>query len=97
MSVVVPNCLCWSGSLVAFSIKRDLVRDAAAERARKGQTVFVVDPTNPDGRTHRWNPLGNVPRGEAGCYDAVQRVMQHLIPPTKATNPCHGNSPGRRG
>lgn len=95
VSVVVPNALNWGGSLVAFSIKRDLVRDAAAERIRKGQAVFVFDPTNPDGRSHRWNPLGNVPRGGVGCYDAVQRVMQFVIPETKANNPFWDNA-GRR-
>ncbi|MBI0537712.1 type IV secretory system conjugative DNA transfer family protein [Roseomonas sp. KE2513] len=95
VSVVVPNALNWGGSLIAFSIKRDLVRDAAAERARKGQAVFVFDPTNPDGRSHRWNPLGNVPRGGVGCYDAVQRVMQFVIPETKANNPFWDNA-GRR-
>jgi type IV secretion system protein VirD4 len=95
VSVVVPNCLAWGGSLLSFSIKRDLVTAAAAERLRKGQDVFVFDPTNPDGRSHRWNPLANVPRGHPGCYDAVQRVMQCLVPETKAQNPYWDNA-GRR-
>jgi type IV secretion system protein VirD4 len=95
VSVVVPNCLAWAGSLLAFSIKRDLVTAAAAERVRKGQAVFVFDPTNPDGQSHRWNPLANVPRGQAGCYDAVQRVMSCLVPETKAQNPYWDNA-GRR-
>jgi type IV secretion system protein VirD4 len=95
VSVVVPNCLSWGGSLLAFSIKRDLVTAAAAERVRKGQAVFVFDPTNPDGRSHRWNPLSNVPRGQPGCYDAVQRVMQCLIPETKAQNPYWDNASRR--
>jgi type IV secretion system protein VirD4 len=95
VSVVVPNCLSFGGSLLAFSIKRDLVTAAAAERVRKGQAVFMFDPTNPDGRSHRWNPLSNVPRGQPGCYDAVQRVLQCLIPETKAQNPYWDNA-GRR-
>ncbi|KAA5609601.1 type IV secretory system conjugative DNA transfer family protein [Rhodovastum atsumiense] len=95
VSVVVPNCLAWDGSLVAFSIKRDLVRDAAGARRAKGQEVFVFDPTNPDGRSHRWNPLGHVPRGQVGCADAIQRVMQTLVPETKANNPYWDNA-GRR-
>jgi type IV secretion system protein VirD4 len=95
VSVVVPNCLSWGGSLLAFSIKRDLVTATAAERVRKGQAVFVFDPTNPDGQSHRWNPLSNVPRGQPGCYDAVQRVMQCLVPETKAMNPYWDNA-GRR-
>lgn len=95
VSVVVPNCLSWGGSLLAFSIKRDLVQQTAAERVRKGQRVFVFDPTNPDGRSHRWNPLGNVPRGQVGCYDAVQRVMNCLVPETRAQNPYWDNA-GRR-
>jgi type IV secretion system protein VirD4 len=95
VSIVVPNCLTWGGSLIAFSIKRDLVKAAAAERLWKGQAVFVFDPTNPDARSHRWNPLGNVPRGRVGCYDAVQRVMQFVVPETKATNPYWENAARR--
>jgi type IV secretion system protein VirD4 len=95
VSVVVPNCLSFGGSLLAFSIKRDLVTATAAERVRKGQAVFVFDPTNPDCRSHRWNPLSNVPRGQPGCYDAVQRVLQCLVPETKAQNPYWDNA-GRR-
>jgi type IV secretion system protein VirD4 len=40
-------------------------------------------------------PLGHVPRGAIGCYDAVQRVMTHVIPQSKAANPYWENA-GRR-
>ena len=70
-------------------------REQMAERAAKEQQVFVFDPTNPDGCSHRWNPLGNVPRGRVGCQDAIQRVMQPLVPETKAQNPFWDNAARR--
>lgn len=93
---VIPNCLNWGGSLVAFSVKRDLVEAAAAERMRKGDAVFVLDIGDPDGRTHRWNPLGTVRRGTPDAADDVQKAFFSLIPPEpKATNPYWSDA-GRR-
>jgi type IV secretion system protein VirD4 len=93
---VIPNCLNWGGSLVAFSVKRDLVEAAAAERMRKGDAVYVLDIGDPEGRTHRWNPLGLVRRGTPDAADDIQKAMFALIPPEpRATNP-YWTDAGRR-
>ena len=81
VSFVVPACLAWEGSLIAFDIKGELYRLTAGQRARMGQDVFLFAPTAPDGKSHRYNPFSVVPRGEVGCIDSVQRIMHLLIPP----------------
>jgi type IV secretion system protein VirD4 len=95
VSFVVPNAMNWGGALVAFSVKRDLVRWTAAERARKGDAVFVLDFGDPEGRTHRWNPLGLVRRGTSDATDDLQKAMFALVPETRANNPYWDNA-GRR-
>ncbi|MBX9875735.1 MAG: type IV secretory system conjugative DNA transfer family protein, partial [Beijerinckiaceae bacterium] len=96
VSFVVPNAMNWGGSLVAFSVKRDLVQWTAAERARKQNDVFVLDFGDPEGRTHRWNPLGLVRRGTPDATDDLQKAMFALIPEQpKATNPYWSDA-GRR-
>lgn len=93
VSFVVPNALNWGGSLVCFSVKRDVFEAAAAERAAKGDAVFVFDLSDPSRRTHRWNPLGHVRRGgDPGTFGDVQRVMFFLVPETKANNPFWDNA-----
>lgn len=95
VGIGVPNCLIHDGSLFAFSVKRDLWDAAAHERRKRGQKVFLFEPGNPERRTHRWNPLGNVPRSGVGVYDAAQKVMSRIIPESKSTNPFFDNA-GRR-
>ena len=95
VSIICPLLFSWAGSCIAVSVKRDLVRDAAAARAAMGQQVFVFDPGSSEGRSHRWNPLGHVPRGGPECFDAVAKVFQHLIPDTKSNNPYWVNASRR--
>ena len=95
VSFVVPNAMNWGGALVAFSVKRDLVRWTAAARVRQGDAVFVLDFGDPDGRTHRWNPLGLVRRGTPEAIDDLQRAMFALVPETRVNNP-YWDTAGRR-
>ncbi|PHK93446.1 hypothetical protein CR162_18400 [Pseudoroseomonas rhizosphaerae] len=92
---VVPNCQNWGGSLVCFSVKRDVAQAAAAERQRLGDEVFLFDLMSHDGRTHRWNPLGQVRRGTPEAFNDIQKAMFRLVPETKAQNPFWDNA-GRR-
>lgn len=89
---VNPNAMIWGGGLLAFSIKRDIVRETAAAREAMGDEVFVFDVTAPGGCTHRWNPLGLVRRGTYHASSDIQRVMYGLVPPTKAQNPYWDNA-----
>lgn len=94
---VIPNALNWSGSLVAFSVKRDVFDGAAGHRARMGDKVFVFDLSDPQRRTHRWNPLGYVRRGEVETYGDIYRSMWFLVPETKANNPYFNDAARKMG
>lgn len=83
VSYVVPNCLAWGGSLVAFDIKGELYRKTAARRAALGQRVVCFSPASHDGRSHRYNPYSIVPRNNpARAIELIHRTNHLLIPPT---------------
>lgn len=93
VSFVVPNCLNWTGSLIALDIKGELYRKTAACRQAMGQEVFCFAPSATDGRSHRYNPYSVVPRGTPRCIDMVHRINAILVPPNpRAENPYWDNS-----
>ena len=49
VSLVIPNLLLFEGSILALDPKGELARLTKAERERKGQTCYVLDPS----RNHR--------------------------------------------
>jgi type IV secretion system protein VirD4 len=96
VSFVIPNLLNWMGSVVAFSVKKDLADTTAGARAAMGDEVVVFAPGASDWRTHRWNLLGGVTRDRSpGAFDAAQRAMWSIIPKTKTGTPYWDNA-GRR-
>lgn len=74
VSVVIPNCLSWGGSLVCLDVKKENWSAAAAQRTRMGQQVFLFDPANLDGSTHRWNPFSVIERQKHGRFDQIHRI-----------------------
>ncbi len=87
VSIAIPNAMLCGGSLLCFSVKRDIWEAAAAERLRRGDKVFLFDPGSPEWRTHRWNPLGKVPRHGVGVFNACQRIMHRVVPESRSSNP----------
>jgi len=63
VSIVVPNLLNWSQSVVALDIKGELYAITAGFRAAHGQQVYAFAPFDEEGRTHRWNALSSVRTG----------------------------------
>lgn len=47
-AVAVPNCLSWTGTLVAHDPKGELARICGPARRAMGRTVFVLDPLDRD-------------------------------------------------
>ncbi len=71
---VVPNVLCWTGPLLVTSVKGDVLRLTAVERARRGGT-HVFDPTGTAGMAPcRWSPLL-----ACGTYADAERVAGWLV------------------
>lgn len=61
VSGAIPNALLWPESMVANDIKGELFDLTSAYRAAHGQSVFRFAPFDPEGVSHRWNPLEDLP------------------------------------
>ena len=81
VGVVQPALLTWEGSAVTLDMKGENHRKTAGYRHECGQRVIVFDPVEPEGKTHRWNPLAYVRRGTLFQVDDLQRIAAFLYPP----------------
>ncbi|WP_299960846.1 type IV secretory system conjugative DNA transfer family protein [uncultured Roseobacter sp.] len=80
VGVVVPNLLNWPGSAVILDIKKENWALTAGFRQSAGQAVYLFDPLEPNGKTHRWNPLSTVRRGTEFQIEDLQRLADLFIP-----------------
>ena len=62
VSVVIPNLLNWSDSVICLDLKYENFLYTSGFRQRSGQAVFLFAPFSETGETHRWNPLGFIRR-----------------------------------
>ena len=62
VGIVIPNLLSWQASLVVLDVKRENWDATAGFRQKFGQAVYLFNPTDPEGRTARYNPLGYIDR-----------------------------------
>lgn len=84
--VAVPNALAFDGSLVCIDLRGEIHDATAGARAESGQRVIRLDPFNPQGRTHRWNPLAHVRRGTVDTYGDIDRIAHQVIHDLPGTN-----------
>ncbi|MGY9048366.1 conjugal transfer protein [Puniceibacterium antarcticum] len=80
VGVVVPNLLNWPDSAVILDIKKENWTLTAGFRKAGGQEVYLFDPLDPTGKTHRWNPLSTVRRGTDYQIEDLQRLADLFIP-----------------
>lgn len=80
VGVVVPNLLNWPGSAVILDIKKENWTLTAGFRKSGCQDVYLFDPLEPNGKTHRWNPLSTVRRGGEFQIEDLQRLADLFIP-----------------
>ena len=62
VGIVIPNLLSWQASVVVLDVKRENWDATAGFRQKFGQAVYLFNPTDPEGRTARYNPLGYIDR-----------------------------------
>ncbi len=62
VGIVIPNLLSWQESVVVLDVKRENWDATAGFRAAYRQAVYLFNPTDPEGRTARYNPLGYIDR-----------------------------------
>lgn len=87
VSIVVPNCLNWPGSLICNDVKLENYRLTAGYRRAAGQAVFLFDPLNEERRTARWNPFTYVSETAALRINDLQRIAAMLYPEVPGTDP----------
>lgn len=80
VSFVMPNAFFWSESLVVLDVKRENWDATAGHRRRMGQDVFLFQPLAEDGRTHCWNPLGNIDASQPDYISKLQRRAYDIFP-----------------
>lgn len=82
VSLVIPNCLIYRDSLVVLDVKQEAFAATAGHRQRMGQDVFLFSPLAEGGRTHCWNPLGDITCEEPGYISKLQRRAFEIFPET---------------
>ena len=81
IGVVIPTLLTWPGSAIVLDVKGENLAATAGQRQRFGDDVFVFAPYDPDGQTHRFNPLEPIrdiddPDQQ---FSALRRLATHLL------------------
>lgn len=87
VGVVVPNLLNWPDSVVALDMKKENYELTAGFRSASGQPVFMFDPGDSQGRTHRWNPLGYVASETGQRISDLQTIANLIWPDAPGADP----------
>lgn len=64
VGIAIPNLLNWADSALVLDIKLELFEKTSGFRASHGQEVWLFNPFATDYRTHRWNALDAVRKGD---------------------------------
>ena len=80
VGIVTPTLLTFPGSILCLDLKGANYANTARHRQAMGDNVFKFAPYDPDGRTHRFNPLDDVaaasPRRR---YTEARRLAASLV------------------
>lgn len=76
---VIPNLLFWNHSMIVHDIKLENYDLTSGWRAKQGQECYVWEPSNPDGRTHCYNPIDWVSSKPGQMVDDVQKLANLII------------------
>lgn len=85
VGIVIPNLLSWQESVVVLDVKRENWEATAGFREAYGQAVHLFNPTDPEGRTARYNPLGYIDRTDPDqVVIELQKIATMLfVPPDR--------------
>ena len=81
VGVVIPTLLTWPGSAIVLDVKGENLEATAGQRQRLGDDVFVFAPYDPDGQTHRFNPLEPIRdlKDTDRQFSELRRLATHLL------------------
>ena len=81
VSVVIPNLLNWQESLTVMDVKLENWQLTSGWRQKVlGQQVYLFNPFDSQGKTHRWNPLDSVSRNPVLSVADVLQIAQIFYP-----------------
>jgi len=80
VGIVIPNLLHWPDSVIVHDVKGENFRLTSGFRAMHGQKVFFLNPGDPQGLTHRYNPFQFVSENPGLRIDDIQKIAHYLIP-----------------
>ena len=93
VGIVIPNLLSWQESVVVLDVKRENWDATAGFRQKYGQAVYLFNPTDPEGRTARYNPLGYIDRSDADqVVIELQKIATMPFVPRMAATTCIGGA-----
>jgi len=95
VSVVIPNLMNYSQSVVCLDIKLENFKYTSAFRAAHGQKVFLFAPFSEDGKTHRWNPLDGISANRNLRVGDIQAIGQSFWPNDAASKDSFWNDNAR--
>ncbi len=88
VGIVIPNLLSWQESVVVLDVKRENWDATAGFRQKHGQAVYLFNPTDPEGRTARYNPLGYIDRTDPDqVVIELQKIATMLFVPPERGEP----------
>jgi len=88
VGIVIPNLLSWQESVVVLDVKRENWDATAGFRHKFGQAVYLFNPTDPEGRTARYNPLGYIDRVDPDqVVIELQKIATMLFVPPERGEP----------
>jgi len=81
VGVVIPTLLTWPGSAIVLDVKGENLAATAGQRQRLADDVFVFAPYDPNGKTHRFNPLEPIRdlKDPDRQFSELRRLATHLL------------------
>ena len=88
VGIVIPNLLSWQESVVVLDVKRENWDATAGFRKKYGQAVYLFNPTDAEGQTARYNPLGYIDRTDPDqVVIELQKIATMLFVPPERGEP----------
>ena len=80
IGIVIPTLLTYPGSVFCLDVKGENFEKTARQRLAMGDKVYRFSPYDPDGRSHRYNPLDDVARApERRRFTEARRLAASFI------------------
>ncbi len=81
VGIVIPNLLNWQDSVTVMDVKlENWLLTSGWRQSVLGQKVYLFNPFDSNGKTHRWNPLDAVSRNPTLAVADVLQIAQIFYP-----------------